>query len=88
MLAWNPLNASAVVDGVERKVSYAVTRFEAERLCVVYQEPARAVAGWQVVNLIVKLAGSNFEAERLCVSLQAGPRARAAAGWQVFVRLY
>jgi len=55
VLARNPLNASAVVDGVERKVSYAVTRFEAERLCVVYKEPARAVAGWQVVNLIIQI---------------------------------
>ena len=87
MLARNPLNASAVVDGVERKVSYAVTSFEAERLCVVYKEPARAVAGWQVVNLIVELTGSNFEAERLCVDYKQ-PRARCIAGWQVFVRLY
>ncbi len=73
--------------GALRKVSYAVTRFEAERLCVVYKQPARAVAGWQVVNLIVQLIGSTFEAERLCASLRAA-LARAVAGWQVSVRLY
>jgi hypothetical protein len=48
VLARNPLSTSALHGGMEHAVSHSITRAEAQRLCVVYRDPERAVQAWQL----------------------------------------
>ena len=48
VLQKNPLVASHTVGGGQREVTYEISTREAERLCVVYQDPVRAIDGWRL----------------------------------------
>jgi len=83
VLLQNPLVALAMVGGEQRQVTYEISTREAERLCVVYQDPARAIDGWRL-RVSSKLArlpptyNASVDAEALVSSIDYGNWAREA----------